>query len=126
MGKKMMHFKVDEKEFDRMLEVKIIRALSVGSEEYNYKLLKSLPSKIEDICETLQKKRWPVYRRVNQLLEAGLVKREKGLVSRTEFADVYISFVDKLTEETKYNLFKKHENPAETLVEKIVDDYKLG
>lgn len=125
MGKGMMHFKIDEKEFDRMIEVKLIRALSVGSEEYNYKLLKSLPAKIEDICEILQKKRWPVYRRVNLLLEAGLVKREKGLVSRTEFADTYISFVDKLKEYTKCDIYNKNLR-GETLLEKVVDDYKLG
>lgn len=125
MSQKMMHFKIDEKEFDRMIEVKLIRALSVGSEEYNYKLLKSLPAKIEDICEILQKKCWPVYRRVNQLLEAGLVKREKGLVSRTEFADTYISFVDKLKEYTKCDIYNKNLRD-ETLLEKVVDDYKLG
>ena len=54
------------------------RALSVGCREGNLEILRMLPSDIGEVMQRLGLTKMPANRRVNDLMEVGLLERELG------------------------------------------------
>ena len=55
-----------------------LKAFRIGCDEKNYRILRSLPTTIEDIMKELQITKMPTNARVNALEEVGLLKRHRG------------------------------------------------
>jgi len=72
-----------------------------GCERTNFFILKSLPSNLRDLQEKFQLSKMPMNRRINELEQVGLVKRDRytGKVEPTELTKVFINMIEELKDE---------------------------
>jgi len=94
----MENRKTDEdilKELGELKDTFALKVVRIGTDETNFKILKMLPSNIENMMKELHLTKVPVNNRVNLLEEVGLVKRFKG-TGNVAIADFGEFFLDKI------------------------------
>jgi predicted transcriptional regulator len=95
----MTHGNKEKDEHEFMLEV-----FRTGCEKKNYEILKHLPTSVEAIMREHKLTKMPANRRVNQLVAAGLAKREygNGKVAPTPLAYRFLDVMSALGTEVQY------------------------
>ena len=97
--------RIDLKEFVLTRTLSVFR---VGSDPTNYQILLNSPTTVERISKTFDLTKMPTNRRINQLKEAGLVKREfrTGKVELTPLAKKFIKIIRNINSHVEEQLPK--------------------
>lgn len=101
------------KEIEELFDTVAIKTVRAGTDETNFKILRMLPSNIENIMKELRLTKVPVTVRVNLLDEMGLIKWYKG-TGNVVMADFGRFFFDKIREYEEIvrghvvNILKRH------------------
>ena len=66
------------KNMHALAEEYVLEAYGIGSDTKNYEILRMLPATVEEVMEKLSLTKMPANRRLNLLLDAGLISWQKG------------------------------------------------
>ncbi len=77
-----------------------LNLFKVGCDKKNFEILKLLPSNLKELQEKFDLSKMPMNRRINELEEAGLIKRDRytGKVNQTRLTEVFIKMIEELKE----------------------------
>lgn len=98
----------ERKEIVKFSENFTLRLFKLGSDPKNFKILNSLPNNIETLKKEIGlKSKMPINKRINELEEVGLLKRErrKGTVSPTDLTSKFLKVIEKLSSVVSDNIF---------------------
>ena len=100
---------------DDMIEGITLTLFKIGSDDINYGILRTLPSKIDEIIDHTNLTKVPVNNRVNKLELCGLVKRNRGTgdVNITVLGNVFIEYVQgimSLVDDDSHEFIKRFVN----------------
>lgn len=102
--------KIHESETTQIIEELTLEMFNVGTDGINFKILKMLPTDINNIMKEVNLTKMPVNTRINKLENVGLAKRIRGTGKAipTDMAKNFLEFVNiienKVEDAVKYKL----------------------
>ena len=78
-----------------------LKSLRVGCDRVNYHILQKLPTNVKDLMKTFDLSKMPMNKRLNELEEIGLLKRDRytGNIDKTDLTESFINLIEKLKED---------------------------
>jgi len=88
---------------EKIIESATLNLFKVGCDKNNFRILKSIPSNVNNLIKEFNLSKMPMNRRINELEKVGLVKRDrwKGDVEPTELTKVFLEKVEYIKKEMK-------------------------
>jgi predicted transcriptional regulator len=98
--------KKGEEIVNRLAEKKTLQLFKVGCDEKNFEIIRELPMTAKDIEKKLDLSPMPTNRRIKELMEVGLVHREKRgkEIKKTEITDKFIEDITLIKEDVIKNM----------------------
>jgi hypothetical protein len=98
--------KKGEQIVNRLAQIKTLELFRVGCDEMNFNILQKLPMTAKDIEEEIGLSPMPTNKRINELMNVGLVYREKRgeEIKQTNLTKEFIDYINSIKKEVINNM----------------------
>ena len=93
---------------NRLAQIKTLKLFRVGCDERNFEILQKLPLTAKEVEKELGLSPMPTNKRINELMDVGLVHREKRgeNIKQTEMTKYFIEHISNIKKEVISNMAK--------------------
>jgi predicted transcriptional regulator len=98
--------KVKNKEIEDLIENITLNVFNIGTKQTNFKIIRALPTNVEQIMNETGLTKVPVNKHLNDLEKYGLLRREKGTgnVYPTELTSLMKSLIEEVEKHVSANV----------------------
>ena len=99
---------MDNKEIKELIENITLNVFNTGTKQINFRILKALPTNVEQIMKETGLTKVPVNKHINELEKFGLLRREKGTgnVYPTELTNLFKTLIEEIEKHVSANVTK--------------------